>query len=488
MRRWFIVSSQHTAVYSVDMGLFMLSNYLSSWIRKFQKLELKKVSLQKPGLHKLGAAAAFAFALVGNIGHPTSCAAAGPKGLDEWIEAKLPEFLEVYTYLHLNPEVSFEEAKTAAYMAKAWKAAGFEVTEKFGGHGIVGLIRNGKGPTILLRTDLDALPVSEQTGLPYASKQTVVAAGGSTTGVMHACGHDIHMTSLLGTAKFLAEHKDLWHGTLVIIGQPAEERGSGAEAMLAAGLFTKFPKPDFALALHCESFTPTGKVALSPGYSLANVDTVDIEVKGRGGHGAAPDTTIDPIVQAAELVMSLQTIVSREMKPIEPAVVTVGSIHGGSKHNIIGDSCKLQLTVRSYKPEVREKVLGSIKRRAMAIAKAYDAPDPIITVSESVPALENDANLTERVRQSFQSAIGTENVLPMEPVMGGEDFSQYGLAGVPIVMYRLGVVSPERLERFKQLGQNPPSLHSPFFYPDPKESLETGIKTMVSATVDLMQN
>ncbi len=436
---------------------------------------------------KYTALAVFWFALVGQSPQSALCSAAGPKGLDEWLEAKLPEFLEVYTHLHLNPEVSFEEARTAAYIASAWKAAGYEVTEKIGGYGIVGVLRNGKGPTLMLRTDLDALPVSEQTGLAYASKQTVVAAGGSTTGVMHACGHDIHMTSLLGTAKFLAEHKDLWHGTLVIIGQPAEERGSGAKAMLDAGLFTKFPRPDFALALHCESATPTGKVAVSAGYSLANVDSVDIEVKGRGGHGAAPNTTVDPIVQAAELVLSLQTIVSREMNPIEPAVVTVGAIHGGSKHNIIGDSCKLQITVRSYKPDVREKVLASIKRRTLAIAKAYDAPEPVISVSESVPALENDAQLTERVRQSFLSAIGTENVLPMEPVMGGEDFSQYGLAGVPIVMYRLGVVSPQRLERYKQLGQIPPSLHSPFFYPEPKESLETGITTMVSASIDLMQ-
>lgn len=429
----------------------------------------------------------FVVAVAGQIVQ-NKCSAAGPKGLDAWLEGSMPEFLEIYTHLHLNPEVSFEEEKTAAYMAKRWRTAGYEVTEKVGGHGIVGVLRNGKGPTLMLRTDLDALPVSEQTGLAYASKQTVVAAGGSTTGVMHACGHDIHMTSLLGTAKFLAANKNLWSGTLVIIGQPAEERGSGAKAMLDDGLFTKFPKPDFALALHCESFTPTGKVAVSPGYALANVDSVDIEVKGRGGHGAAPNTTIDPIVQAAELVLSLQTIVSREMNPLDPAVVTVGSIHGGSKHNIIGDSCKLQITVRSYKPDVRERVLASIKRRALAVAKAYDAPEPVIIVSESVPALENDSKLTERVRQSFQSAIGTENVLPMDPVMGGEDFSQYGLAGVPIVMYRLGVISPERLDRFKQLGQTPPSLHSPFFYPDAKESLETGIKTMVAATIDLMQN
>ena len=413
--------------------------------------------------------------------------AAGPKELEGWLKSNLPELLEVYTHLHLNPEVSFEEVKTAAYLADAWKKIGFEVTEKVGGHGIVGVLVNGKGPTLMLRTDLDGLPVSEQTGLPYASKQTVVAAGGSTSGVMHACGHDIHMTNLLGTARFLAEHRDLWKGTLVIIGQPAEERGSGAKAMLDAGLFKKFPRPDFALALHCESSTPTGKVAVSPGYSLANVDSVDIEVKGRGGHGAAPETTVDPIVQAAELVLSLQTIVSREIKPIEPAVITVGAIHGGTKHNIIGDNCKLQVTVRSYKPDVREKMLAAIKRRALAIAQAYDAPEPTITVSEGTPALENDAPLTERVRQSFYSAIGTENVLPMQPVMGGEDFSQYGLAGVPIVMYRLGVVSPERLARFEQLGQEPPSLHSPFFYPDPQDALATGITTMVSASVDLLQ-
>lgn len=413
--------------------------------------------------------------------------AADPEPIRAWLEGKMPELMENYVHLHTHPEVSFEEKETARYNAAAWRKAGYEVTEGVGGYGIVGILRNGSGPTVMLRTDLDALPVTEQTGLPFASKQTVVAAGGSTSGVMHACGHDIHMTNLLGTAQYLATHRDQWKGTLMIIGQPAEERGSGAKAMLAAGLFTKFPKPDFALALHCESTTPTGKVAVSAGYSLANVDSVDIEVRGRGGHGAEPSTTVDPIVQAAELVMSLQTVVSREVKPIEPAVVTVGSIHGGSKHNIIGDKCALQITVRSYKPDVREKMLAAIKRKALAIAKAYDAPEPVITVSEGVPALQNDSAMTDRVRQSFQIALGTENVLPMEPVMGGEDFSQFGLAGVPIVMYRLGVVSPERLARFEQLGQNPPSLHSPSFYPDAQPALETGIVTMVSATLDLMR-
>ncbi len=413
--------------------------------------------------------------------------AVDPELVKAWTSRELPRLLDIYTHLHQHPEVSFQEVETAKFLASIWEELGFEVTEQVGGNGIVGLLRNGTGPAVMLRTDLDALPVSEQTGLAYASKQTVLAAGGTTSGVMHACGHDIHMTNLLGTAKYLATHREQWQGTLMLIGQPAEERGSGAKAMLDDGLFVRFPKPDFALALHCESETPTGKIAVSPGFSLANVDSVDIEVKGRGGHGAAPDTTIDPIVQAAELVMSLQTIVAREIKPIDSAVITVGAIHGGTKHNIIGDSCQLQLTVRSYKSQVREKLLASIKRRALAIAQAYNAPEPVITVSEGTPALENDATLTARVRLAFQSALGTENVLPMEPVMGGEDFSQYGLAGVPIVMYRLGVVDPARLERIKQLGQTPPSLHSPFFYPDAAEALQTGILSMVSATLDLMQ-
>ncbi len=414
--------------------------------------------------------------------------AAEPKmePVNKWVEAALPKLLEDYRWLHTHPEVSFKEEETARYVAKQWRDAGFTVTEKVGGHGVVAILKNGDGPTLMLRTDLDALPVSEQTGLPFASKQTVLTDSGTSSGVMHACGHDMHMSSVIGAARYLAAHKQDWRGTLMLIGQPAEERGSGAKAMLEDGLFTRFAKPDYAVALHCESNTPTGKVAVRAGYSLANVDSVDIEIKGRGGHGAAPDTTVDPIVQAAELVLSLQTIVSREMKPIEPAVVTVGSIHGGTKHNIIGDNCHLQITVRSYTPAVREKLLGSIRRRAKAIAQAYGAPEPIISVSEGTPALENHKDLTERVTKTFQNAIGSENVLDMEPVMGGEDFSQYGLAGVPIVMYRLGVVSQQRLDRFKELGQVPPSLHSPFFYPDADEALATGVKTFVAVTLDLL--
>lgn len=407
-------------------------------------------------------------------------------GRKSWIESQMDDLLSTYIYLHQHPEVSFQEENTAKFVAQTWRDAGYTVTEQVGGTGVVAILENGAGPTVMLRTDLDALPVTEATNLPYASQQTVVTDSGSTSGVMHACGHDIHMTNLIGVAHFFAEHRDQWRGKLMLIGQPAEERGAGAKAMLADGLFDRFGKPDYALALHCESQTATGKVALSPGFSLANVDSVDITVKGKGGHGSAPETTIDPIAQAAELVMALQTIVSREVKPGDPAVLTVGSIHGGTKHNIIGDSCHLQLTVRSYTPEVRQLILAAIKRKALAIAAAYAAPEPDITVSEGTPALENHAELTPQVTDSFRLALGSENVLPMEPVMGGEDFSQFGLAGVPIVMYRLGVIAPERLARFEQLGQQPPSLHSPTFYPDARQALATGILSMISAAADLM--
>ncbi|MEZ6137520.1 MAG: amidohydrolase [Pirellulaceae bacterium] len=402
------------------------------------------------------------------------------------IAAHLEDLVKVYVHLHQHPEVSFQEERTAAFVADEWRTAGYDVTTNVGGHGVVALLKNGAGPTLMLRTDLDALPVTEATNLPYASQQLVETDSGASSGVMHACGHDVHMTNLIGVSQYLSEHREQWRGTLMLIGQPAEERGSGAKAMLNDGLFERFPRPDFAIALHCESATETGKVALSPGYSLANVDSVDIIVRGKGGHGSAPETTIDPIVQAAELVMSLQTIVSREIKASEPAVVTVGAIHGGTKHNIIGDSCHLQLTVRSYSAAVREKLLSAIKRKSLAVAAAYDAPEPEITLSEGTPALENDAELTSRVTNSFRQALGDSNVLPMPPVMGGEDFSQYGLAGVPIVMYRLGVVSRGRLDRIQQLGQNPPSLHSPTFYPDVDQALPAGLKSMIAASLDLM--
>jgi hippurate hydrolase len=405
---------------------------------------------------------------------------------DDWIQRELPQLIEFYVDLHRTPEVSFEERETAAKIASSWRTAGYEITTGVGGHGVVGLLENGSGPVVMLRTDLDALPVTEQTDLPYASTQTVTAAGGITSGVMHACGHDIHMTNLVGTAHYLAEHRDQWSGTLMLIGQPAEERGSGAQAMLDDGLFTRFPKPQFAVALHVDSTLAAGKVAVAPGYVLANVDSVDLTLKGRGGHGSAPHAAIDPIVQAAQLVLDLQTIVSREINPTSPAVVTVGAIHGGTKHNIISDSCSLQITVRSFDDETRKTLLTAIQRKAKAVAQSHRGDVPEIKISEGTPALRNEAALVDRLRGAFQKAIGTEAVAVDKPVMGGEDFSQYGLQGIPIVMYRLGAVKESRLERYKQLGITPPSLHSPLFYPDPEIALPTGIRTMIAAVLELM--
>jgi amidohydrolase len=405
--------------------------------------------------------------------------------VQHWFVTHAAELEDNYRWLHSHPELSFEEKETSAYVANAWEKAGFAITRNVGGYGIVGLLKNGDGPTLMLRTDLDALPISEKTGLAFASTLQAATPEGTISGVMHACGHDIHMTVVTGAARYLAEHPGGWRGTLMLVGQPAEERGSGAKAMLDDGLFTRFPRPDAAVALHVESSTPTGVVALRPGYTLANVDSVDIEVRGRGGHGASPEATVDPIVQAAELVLGLQSIVSREIKPTEPAVVTVGSIHGGTKHNIIGDHCHLQLTVRSYSSEVREQILKSIERRAKGVASACGAPEPIIKVSEGTPALNNDAQLTARLTGLFKQTLGEARVQEAEQVMGGEDFSQFGLAGVPIVMYRLGVISPARIERFRQLGQMLPSLHSAEFYPDLRESLETGIVSMAVAVMGL---
>lgn len=403
-----------------------------------------------------------------------------------WANAHADELIELYRHFHTHPELSFEEKETAARVAQELRAVGAEVTEKVGGTGVVGILKNGEGKTVLLRTDLDALPVTEQTGLAYASQVKVETDDGET-GVMHACGHDIHITNLIATARWFAAHKDQWKGTLIFLGQPAEERGSGAKAMLEDGLFTKFPKPDYCLALHVDSELETGKVGVRGGYALANVDSVDITLIGKGGHGAYPHATIDPVVMAAQLVLSLQTIVSREIKPIEPCVVTVGSIHGGTKHNIIGATCDLQLTVRSYTDEVREQIKSAIIRKTKAVAAGAGAPEPKITFSEGTPAMFNDEKLAVRLREVFSRELGAANVDDPEPSMGGEDFSQYGRAGVPIIMYRLGTIEPKRLARMKQLGQNPPSLHSPLYYPDAEESLVVGVQTMVAGALELLK-
>lgn len=403
-----------------------------------------------------------------------------------WTEAHLTELVELYRHFHAHPELSFMEKETAARLAKELRAVGAEVTEEVGQTGVVGVLKNGAGRTVLLRTDLDALPVTEQTGLAYASQVKVKADAGET-GVMHACGHDIHITNLIAAARWLAAHKDQWKGTVIFLGQPAEERGSGAQKMLDDGLFTRFPKPDYCLALHCDAELATGKVGVRGGFALANVDSVDITLVGRGGHGAYPHTTIDPIVMAAQLVLSLQTIVSREIKPIEPCVITVGSIHGGTKHNIIGSDCHLQITVRSYSDEVRQQLHDAIVRRAKGVAVGAGAREPKIEFTEGTPAMFNDEKLAARLREVFVRELGEGNIDDPEPSMGGEDFSQYGRAGVPILMFRLGTIEPKRLARMKELGQQPPSLHSPLYYPDAEETLVTGVQTTVAAMLELLK-
>jgi len=410
----------------------------------------------------------------------------GAADVGGWLNDHLSELVDFYRDLHSHPELSFEEEKTSAQLAAALEAVGAKVTTGVGGHGVVAILENGPGPRLMLRADMDALPVTEATGLTYASQVKVENEEGVEVGVMHACGHDVHMTNLIGVARFLASHRDAWSGTVMFVCQPAEERGAGAKAMLEDGLFERFAKPDFAIALHVDSALAVGKIGFRAGYALANVDSVDVTMRGRGGHGAYPHMTIDPIVQAAHLVMDLQTIVSREISPTDPSVITVGSIHGGTKHNVIGDSCHLQLTVRSYEDDVREHLLQGIRRKAMAVAQSAGAPEPEVSVSEGTPALYNDPELVERIVPIFQRVVGEENLSPAEPVMGGEDFSRYGRAGVPIFMYRLGSVEEQRLKGYERFDRPPPSLHSAEYYPDIEPTLKTGVATMSAAAMELL--
>lgn len=404
-----------------------------------------------------------------------------------WVEQNVEPLVELYRHFHTHPELSFQEEQTCERLAQELTAVGAEVTKRVGGFGVVGLLRNGEGQTLMLRTDLDALPVVEQTNLTYASTVKVKDAEGAEVGVMHACGHDVHITNLVGVARYLAANKDRWQGIVMFIGQPAEERGAGAAAMLGDGLFERFPKPDFAVAMHVDSGLATGTVGYRAGYALANVDSVDVTMHGRGGHGAYPHTTIDPIVQAAQFVVSVQTLVSREVKPIEPAVITVGSIHGGTKHNIIGDTCHMQLTVRSYDDGVRKLLLEGIARKAKAVAMGANAAEPTIEISEGTPSLWNDEDLAARLDPVLRRVVGDDHVADAEPSMGGEDFSRYGRAGVPILMIRLGAVDAQRLKRYEELGQPAPSLHSPLFYPDVEDALKTSVPAMSEIAIELLK-
>jgi hippurate hydrolase len=403
------------------------------------------------------------------------------------VAGEVPQLTQLYESLHRAPELSFQEEKTAARMAELLREIGLTVTEHVGGYGVVGVLEHGPGKTLLVRADMDGLPVAEETGLPYASTVKATDERGATVAVMHACGHDMHMTNLIGAVRYLATHRDEWQGTLVAILQPAEERGAGAQAMIDDGLYAKIPRPDFAIALHVAADKPTGVVGYRAGYACANVDSVDITVRGRGGHGAFPQTTIDPVVIAARLVLDLQTIVSREIEPIQPTVITVGAIHGGTKHNVIADTCELQLTVRCYSPEVREQLLSAIRRKAEAAAASAGAPKPEVKVSDGTPALFNDPALTERVVAVLRPALGETNVQEADPTMGGEDFGRFGAGGVPVVMLQLGAVNAERLDEFKKSGVTPPSLHSPKFYPDSAETITTGVTALATAALELLR-
>ena len=409
------------------------------------------------------------------------------------VKQELPSLVTLYKELHANPELSLHETETAARIAKELREAGLEVTENVGGHGVVGVLKNGDGPVILVRTDLDALPVKEQTGLPYASTKVVKDELGREVNVMHACGHDMHMASFIGTARALVKLRDQWQGTVVMIGQPAEERVLGARFMLRAGLFTKFPKPDKAIALHCSSDMAHGTVGSVEGFALANVDSVEIVVKGVGGHGSMPHLCRDPIVLSSQIVLALQTIVSREVRPGDPAVITVGSIHGGTKSNIISDEVRLQLTLRSYKKETRQHLIDSIKRIVKAQAESANMPAdkmPEVLISDdSATALYNQPELCQEVRKLVGAAIGADNVLTREPVMGAEDFSEYGMTKdkVPLCMFWLGTQPPAVVAAARAKGTTLPSLHSPYFKPVPEPSIETGVTAMTSAVMGLLK-
>jgi amidohydrolase len=424
------------------------------------------------------------------------------QSLEALVNRDINSLVATYQKLHAAPELSHHEEKTAAFLAGVLRALGYEVTEHVGkygrpglaGYGLVAVMKNGAGPTLMVRTELDALPVEEKTGLPYASKIKTKDEAGQDVSVMHACGHDVHMTTLLGTAKLLAELKDKWRGTLVLIGQPAEERIDGAKAMLEDGLYSRFPKPDFAIALHDDADLEAGKVAFTPGFALASSNSVDIIVRGIGGHGSRPEAGKDPIVIAAQIIMELQTIVSRENSPFDPAVVTVGSIHGGAKHNIIPDDVHLQLTVRAYREEVRQKILAAIARIAKGIAIAAGVPDelaPIVTVSQSeaVPATYNDPELTEKLAAVFKRTLGVDNVVKAQPLMGSEDFGLFGLEGrkIPISMFLLGAVDPAKVAESRKSGKPLPSLHSSLFQPLPEPTLRTGVMAMTAAVLELMK-
>lgn len=414
-------------------------------------------------------------------------ALARPQSASKEVESVYPDARALYLDLHQHPELSAHETETASKLASSLRSAGYEVTEHVGGTGIVALLKNGAGPTIMLRTELDALPVEEKTGLPYASKVHTKDDAGRDVPVMHACGHDLHMASLLGTAEIMAKSKNTWHGTLMLIGQPAEETVGGAEGMIRDGLFTRFPKPDVAVALHVGNNLPAGMVAITPGTYNSNSDSLRITIYGKGGHGAMPQTTVDPIVIAARTIVTLQTIASREVKPGELAIVTVGYIRAGTKNNIIPDQAEMGLTVRTYKADVRKQVLGAIERIAKAEAAAAGAPrEPSVDRYEGTDSVYNNPALAERLRVPLETALGKSNVVTAEPITPSEDFSYLVEQGIPGFYFSLGGADPQKFAEAKAAGASLPSNHSPLFAPDVDPALHAGMVAEVAVLRNLL--
>jgi amidohydrolase len=405
------------------------------------------------------------------------------------VDAIYPDVEALYIDLHRNPELAFHETQTAAKLAARVKALGFDVTAGVGQTGIVAVMKNGSGPTVMLRTELDALPVEEKTGLPFASKVVVKNASGESIPVMHACGHDIHMAAWAGTARLMAEHRDRWHGTLVMVGQPAEEGGGGAAAMLKDGLFTRFPRPDFALSLHDDDTMPAGIIGYHPGFFRAMSDAVTITVYGRGGHAAMPYNTVDPVVLAARIVLALQTVVSRENNPVDPVVVTIGSIHGGTQANVIPDEVRLQLSVRTYTKDVRTKTFAAIRRIAKGEAAAAGAPrEPQVDAPSSArPPVYNDPALTLRLAGALRQALGENNVVEMPQKMTSEDFAEYGVAGVPSALLHIGAVDPAKLAAARQTGIPVPAPHSPEWAPEREPTLKAAIRAETTELLELLR-
>ena len=413
------------------------------------------------------------------------------KSLNESIKKDLPYLKNLYFNIHKNPEISLMEKETSEKLAVELEKIGFEVTRKFGGYGIVGVYKNGNGPTILYRTDMDALPMEEKTGLPYASKIITKNYDGSDVGTMHSCGHDMHMTVWTGTARAMIERKNEWEGTLIMLGQPAEEIGRGASMMLNEGLFEKYPIPDYGIALHSSPIIPSGKVGFGKGYTMANTESIDIKVRGQGAHGASPHMSIDPVVTASIIIMELQTIVSRNINPIDDAVITVGSIKGGTKHNIIPDEVNLQLTIRTYKQEVRELIHKRIKEICNGVASSMGLDKsrwPEIIIPEGyTPANFNDSDLVDLMMSSSKEIIGNDNVIVAEPQMVGEDFARFGNTKekIPTVLYWLGTVPDERMKKYEDGNYALPALHSPFYYPEIERSITTGIKVNTQSLIKI---